>query len=180
MSINRFGTLGHGFGEGPSQPNCECTVISGIEPIFEGELWIGAYINGLGSYVSTAIMDVISVRVVANGFKYSNDVGLGIQKCYTITDARFFSPEAISLQDFVADWTDANRVVPGTSITIPEHNSPLGISIRMEMYTRHNVRTLCGDTANSIYLALDTNFPTLNFVEHAHIRLCHLNHQLIA
>jgi len=158
MSINRFGALGNGFDEGPSQPNCEYPAISGIEPIFEGELWIGAYANGWGSYVSTATVDVSSVRVVAIGFKYSNDVGLAIQRCNIITDSRFSSPEAISLHDFVADCTDANRVVPSTSITIPEHNSPIGISIHMEMYTRYYVRTLCGYTANSICRSLRYQF----------------------
>ena len=134
LTISNFGTLGHGFNKWPFQPNCEYPAGSGIEHIFEGGLWIGAFAGGTGPHVSTAAVDVSSVRDVAAGFEYTNAVGTRTEERSTLADSRFFSPDAVSHQDFVADFTDSNRVVPGTTVTIPEHNTPLRVSVHMETY----------------------------------------------
>ncbi len=134
LTISNFGTLGHGFNKWPYQPNCEYPAGSGIEHIFEGGLWIGAFAGGTGPHVSTAAVDVSSVRDVAAGFEYTNAVGTRTEERSTLADSRFFSPDAVSHQDFVADFTDSNRVIPGTSVTIPEHNVPLKVGVHMETY----------------------------------------------
>ncbi|MBE0643625.1 MAG: hypothetical protein IH600_06060 [Bacteroidetes bacterium] len=134
LTISNFGTLGHGFNKWPFQPNCEYPAGSGIEHIFEGGLWIGAFAGGTGPNVSTAAVDVSSVRDVAAGFEYTNAVGTRTEERSTLADSRFFSPDAVSHQDFIADFTDSNRVIPGTTITIPEHNAPLKVSVHMETY----------------------------------------------
>jgi len=134
LTVSNFGTLGHGFNKWPFQPNCEYPAGSGIEHIFEGGLWIGAYVNGTGPHVSTAAVDVSSVRDVAAGFEYTNAEGTKTEERSTLSDSRFFSPDAISHQDFVADYTDSNRVIPGTSTTIPEHDNPMKVSVHMETY----------------------------------------------
>ncbi|MFA6235624.1 MAG: hypothetical protein WC824_15755, partial [Bacteroidota bacterium] len=134
ITISNFGTLGHGFNKWPFQPNCEYPAGSGIEHIFEGGLWIGAFTGGTGPNVSTAAVDVSSVRDVAAGFEYTNATGTRTEERSTIADSRFFSPDAVSHQDFVAEFTDSNRVIPGTSVTIPEHNVPLKVSVHMETY----------------------------------------------
>lgn len=134
LTVSNFGTLGHGFNKWPFQPNCEYPAGSGIEHIFEGGLWIGAYVNGTGPHVSTGAVDVSSVRDVAAGFEYTNAEGTRTEERSTLSDSRFFSPDAISHQDFVADFTDSNRVIPGTSTTIPEHDNPLKVSVHMETY----------------------------------------------
>lgn len=134
LTISNFGTLGHGFNKWPFQPNCEYPAGSGIEHIFSGGLWIGAFAGGAGPHVSSAAVDVSSVRDVAAGFEYTNAVGTRTEERSTLADSRFFSPDAISHQDFVADFTDSNRVVPGTTVTIPEHNSPLKVNVHMETY----------------------------------------------
>ncbi|MBN1448234.1 MAG: hypothetical protein JXA28_09915 [Bacteroidetes bacterium] len=134
LTISNFGTIGHGFNKWPFQPNCEYPAGSGIEHIFEGGLWIGAYTETGGPHVSTAAVDVSSVRDVAAGFEYTNAVGVRTGERSTLADSRFFSPDAVSHQDFVAEFTDSNRVIPGTTTTIPDHEHPLKVSVRMETY----------------------------------------------
>jgi len=134
LTVSNFGTLGHGFNKWPSQPNCEYPAGSGIEHIFEGGLWVGAYRDGKGPYVSTGAVDVSSVRDVAAGFEFTNAQGTRTEERSTLTDSRFFSPDAVSHQDFVAEFTDSNLIVPGTSVTIPEHTNPLNVGVRMETY----------------------------------------------
>jgi hypothetical protein len=134
LTVSNFGTLGHGFNKWPSQPNCEYPAGSGIEHIFEGGFWLGGYRGGQGPHVSTAAVDVSSVRDIAAGFEFTNAIGSRTGERSTLTDARFFSPDAISHQDFIAVFTDSNRIVPGTSTTIPEHDNPLGAEVRLESY----------------------------------------------
>jgi hypothetical protein len=134
LTISNFATIGHGFNRWPSQPNCEYPAGSGIEHIFEGGLWIGANIPGQGVAVSTGAVDVSSVRDIAAGFEYTNAAGSRTLERSTISDSRFYSPDAVSHQDFAADFTDTNKVVPGTSTTIPEHDYPLGVAVHLETY----------------------------------------------
>ena len=134
VTVSNFGTIGHGFNRWPFQPNCEYPAGSGIEHIFVGGLWVGAYANSQGPHVSTGAVDVSSVRDVAAGFEYTNAPGTTTGERSSLTDSRFFSPDAISHQDFTADFTDSNQVIPGTSTIIPEHNYPLKISVRLESY----------------------------------------------
>ncbi len=134
LTISNFGTLGHGFNRWPQQPNCEYPSGSGIEHIFEGGLWIGAYRGGRGPSVSTGAVDVSSVRDVAAGFEFTNGLQSRTQERSTLTDSRHFSTEAVSHQDFKAEFTDSNTVIPGTTTTIPQHESPLGVVVDIESY----------------------------------------------
>jgi hypothetical protein len=134
LTVSNFGTLGHGFNRWPAQPNCEYPAGSGIEHLFSGGLWLGAFRGGAGPFVSSGAVDVSSVRDVAAGFEFTNAQGSRTEERSTLADSRFYSPDAISHQDFVAEFTDSNLVVPGSSVTIPEHTNPLGVSVRMEAY----------------------------------------------
>ena len=134
LTISNFGTLGHGFNRWPQQPNCEYPAGSAIEHIFEGGLWVGGFKNKQGPFVSTGAVDVSSVRDVAAGFEFTNAPGAKMTDRSSLADAKFYSPDAISHQDFVCDYSDSNTVVPGTTIQIPEHTNPLRISIRQESY----------------------------------------------
>ena len=68
LTITNFGTYGHGFSLWPDQPSCEYPRGSGIEHIFDGGLWIGAFTSNdsLGSgkqgpFVTTGAVDASSV-----------------------------------------------------------------------------------------------------------------------
>lgn len=163
LTISNFGTLGHGFNRWPQQPNCEYPAGSGIEHIFEGGLWVGGYRGGQGPFVSTAAVDVSSVRDVAAGFEYTNAPGTRTEERSSLTNSRYYAPEAISHQDFVADFTDTNKVIPGTTTVIPEHTSPLGIGVRLEAYAwnfsfaenfvilNYTITNHSGTTLDSVY-----------------------------
>lgn len=134
LTISNFGTIGHGFNRWPQQPNCEYPSGSAIEHIFEGGLWVGAFKNKQGPFVTTGAVDISSVRDVAAGFEFTNGAGSRTTERSSLVDGKFYSPDAMSHQDFVADFTDSNTVIPGTSTPIPEHTNPLGVTVNLESY----------------------------------------------
>lgn len=166
LTVSNFGTLGHGFNKWPGQPNCEYPTGSGIEHLFEGGLWIGGYRNGQGPFVSTSAVDVSSVRDVASGFEFTNTVEARTEERSSLSSSRYFNPDAISHQDFRADFTDTNKVVPGTTTAIPEHDYPLGVSAHMESYAwnfsfaenfvilNYAIRNVSRDILDSVYAGL--------------------------
>ncbi|MBZ0265904.1 hypothetical protein K8I28_14695, partial [bacterium] len=48
--------------------------------------------------------------------------------------AQYYDPTATSHQDLICSFVDTNTVVPGTGITIPDHN-PLGLHFVQEVYS---------------------------------------------
>jgi hypothetical protein len=140
LTLTNFGTYGHGFSLWPRQPNAEYPLGSGIEHIFDGGLWIGAFTsndasgNGKqGPFVTTGAIDVSSVSSTrGGGFEYTNAPGSRIVERSSLLESKFFSPEAVSHQDFVMDFTDTNTTFSGGEI-IQDHN-PIGISVHQEAY----------------------------------------------
>ncbi|MFQ5752949.1 MAG: hypothetical protein ACE5HI_13225, partial [bacterium] len=133
LTITNFGTIGHGFNIS-GQPSCEFPKGSGIEHLFDGGLWVGG-IKGGEKLVSTAAVDASSVVNVLQGFEFTNSANpsdVVIQRS-TLLDSKFFSLDAVSHQDFIANYTDRNTVVPETGERIPEHK-PLGIDVHQESY----------------------------------------------
>ena len=166
VTISNFGTIGHGFNKWPGQPNCEYPAGSGIEHLFEGGLWVGAFRGSQGPFVSTSAVDVSSVRDIAAGFEFTNALGTRTTERSTLSDSRYYSPDAVSHQDFVAEYTDSNKVVPGSSTTIPEHDNPLGVTVHMETYAwnfsfaenfvllRYVISNRSGNTLDSVYAGI--------------------------
>ena len=137
LTISNFGTFGDGFAvQAPAdQPSCEYPKGSGIEHLFVGGLWVGAKRDNGTILVTTGARDIPSLRDVAAGFEFSNsaeptDVVL---ERSSIIDNPFYSPDAVSHQDFIADFTDSNSIVPGTTIRIPQH-TPMNVSVHLETY----------------------------------------------
>ncbi|MFQ5606196.1 MAG: hypothetical protein ACE5HS_23235 [bacterium] len=133
LTITNFGTIGHGFNIS-GQPSCEFPKGSGIEHLFDGGLWVGGIKSG-EKLVTTAAVDASSVSNVIQGFEFTNSANpadVVVQRS-TLLDSKFFSLDAVSHQDFIADYTDRNTVVPETGDRIPEHK-PLGIDIHQETY----------------------------------------------
>jgi hypothetical protein len=137
MTITNFGTFGDGFAvQSPvDQPSCEYPRGSGIEHLFVGGLWVGGKRDDGTILVTTGARDIPSLRDVAAGFEFSNsaDPNDVVRERSSIIDNPFFDPEAVSHQDFIADFTDSNVVVPGTTIRIPQH-TPINISVHLESY----------------------------------------------
>lgn len=172
LTITNFGTYGHGFSLWPQQPSCEYPIGSGIEHIFDGGLWIGAYISNdslgsgkVGPFVTTGAVDAASVSARGGGFEWTNDIGSKMVERSSLLSSRFYDPYAISHQDFVMVFNDTNRVIPGTSQIIEDH-SPLGIEVHHESYAwnfpfadffvimNYRIKNISDKYLDSIYVGL--------------------------
>lgn len=139
LTITNFGTYGHGFSLWPDQPSCEYPLGSGIEHIFDGGLWIGAYISNdaqgkgrVGPFVTTGTVDASSVSTRGGGFEWTNAKGSSILQRSSLLDSRYYSPYAVSQQDFVMDYVDTNLVLSNGE-SIVDHTS-LGLAVHQESY----------------------------------------------
>lgn len=142
LTLTNFGMYGNGFsGRWPKQPSCEYPIGSGIEHIFAGGLWIGGYVSKdaagtgrTGPFVTTGAVDKSSVSSRGGGFEYTNLPGKRISERSSLLTSKYFSPNAVSHQDFVMDFVDTNRVLlSSNNEAIPDH-IPLGLSIHQEAY----------------------------------------------
>lgn len=139
ITVTNFGTYGNGFVLWPEQPSCEYPLGSGIEHLFDGGLWIGGFIANdslgqgkVGPFVTTGAVDASSVSARGGGFEYTNSPGNLVTERSSLYDSRYFSPYAISHQDFLLDYVDTNTVLEnGEPIT---DHIPLGLSVREESY----------------------------------------------
>jgi hypothetical protein len=134
LTVTNFGMYGHGFSLWPQQPNCEYPIGSGIEHLFGGGLWFAGIIRGGNEpFVTTASIDASSISATrGGGFEYTNRTGQRIIERSSLFDSPFYSPSAISHQDFISDFTDSNIVyLNGEPIT--DHH-PLGIIVHQESY----------------------------------------------
>ncbi len=138
MTINNLGIIGNAFRGSYNIQNfssCEFPANSGIEHLFQGGLWIGGLINNSQIAVSTgAVDDASGYTTGKGGFEFSAAVGSGLRERSSLIDNPLYETAAISHQDFVADFTDKNVVVPGTQIPISNHQFPLGADIHFEAY----------------------------------------------
>ena len=137
LTITNFGTIGDGFAVQAPQdrPSCEYPKGSGIEHMFVGGLWVGGRRDDGTIFVTTGAKDVPSLTDVAAGFEFTNSANADdvVRERSSKIESPFYAPEAVSHQDFIADFTDSNVVVPGTTIRIPQHN-PINLSVHLESY----------------------------------------------
>ncbi len=139
LTVTNFGTYGHGFSLWPEQPSCEFPLGSGIEHIFDGGLWVGGFIandslgNGKnGPFVTTGAVDAASVSNRGGGWEFTNQPGSLVNERSSLIDSRFFSPRAVSHQDFVMDYVDTNRTLSNGELIVD--HVPLGLAVHQETY----------------------------------------------
>ncbi len=133
LTVSNYGVFGHGFRLWPTQPSMQYPRGSGVEHLFVGGLWVGAVTPG-GVRVTTGAIDVPSLRTVSEGFEFTTGVDSRVVEKSSLPDSRFYSPDAISHQDFIANFTDLNTTNPNqNNEPIPNHN-PLGINVHLETY----------------------------------------------
>ncbi|MBK9730195.1 MAG: hypothetical protein IPO83_02725 [Chitinophagaceae bacterium] len=136
FSVTNAGTIGRPdvVNDPQGEPSMEYPINSGIEHLFEGGLWIGALVNGQTA-VSTAAIDAPSGYTTgASGFEFTSAIGNLIQQKSTLSYSDYFSVDAVSHQDMIIDFTDANTIVPGTTIPIADHTFPLAADVHLECY----------------------------------------------
>ncbi len=139
LTVTNFGTYGHGFSLWPEQPSCQYPLNSGIEHLFDGGLWIGAFLSNdasgsgrQGPFVTTGAVDASSIANRGGGFEFTNSPGSKVIERSSLTDSRFFSPQSISHQDFLMEFTDTNTKFNNGEVIVD--HKPLGVVIRQESY----------------------------------------------
>ncbi|OYV88278.1 MAG: hypothetical protein B7Z63_00855, partial [Ignavibacteriae bacterium 37-53-5] len=173
LTVTSFGRIGNSFNASfwSAQPSCEYTISpvrSHIEHLFNGGLWIGGYRNGQGPFVSTAAIDrSFSVE------EFTQPPDSGLTERSSLSDSRYYSPRAISHQDFVADYTDSNTTNPATGQRILDH-VPLNVSVHQESYAwefpiadffvvlSFNVRNTGSTPLDSVYVGFVNDFVVRN------------------
>lgn len=138
LSVTNVGTFGNsfrGYRDGSSNESCEYPAGSGTEHIFESGIWIGGLISGQ-KVVSTSALDAPSgYRTGAGGFEYAAEIGSSLEERSTFKDSPFFTPLAVSHQDYVSKFSDKFDFVPGTSIPLG------GDANRQRLFVDVNLRT---------------------------------------
>jgi len=141
LTINNLGMIGNAFKGSYDDinlryPSCEYPAGSRIDHLFQGGLWIGAKV-GDNTIVSTgAVSSSGGYSAGASGYEFTANQGSSIRVRSNLLDnTQFYTPEAVSHQDFVSDFTDKNIKIPGTDILINNLESgPLGADVHFEAY----------------------------------------------
>ncbi len=173
LTVTNFGTYGHGFSKWPQQPSCEYPIGSGIEHIFDGGLWIGGYIKGSGEpFVTTAAVDAASVSNRGGGFEFTNGKGESVIEKSSLLDSKYFSPYAVSHQDFIMDYTDTNKIYLNGELIVD--HKPLGIAVHQETYAwdfpfadffvimNYTIKNVSSKEIDSLYIGLWTDTVVRN------------------
>lgn len=139
LTVNNVGTFGNAFRGSYDllgYPSCEYPAGSGVEHLFEAGIWIGGLVDGSLVAVSTSAYDQSSGYSPGRaGYEFTGEIGSGILERSSLLDNPNFSVNAVSHQDFIADFSDKNILVPGTQIQVGAGNhTPIGLDIHMETY----------------------------------------------
>ena len=106
LNVTNAGTYGNafrGYRDGSGNPSCEYPAGSGVEHLFESGLWFGGFINGSNIGVSTAAVDAPQgYSTGAAGFEFYPEVGATIKEISSLRNSPYYSPSAISHQDFIS------------------------------------------------------------------------------
>lgn len=126
LTVTNFGILGEGYNN-PHQPSCMYkqypdNIKEQIEHMSYGGLWIGGIVNG-EKRVSTAIVDGV-FDYGSEGFEFT-DTGDSIRERSSITTSPYYSPKAVSHQDFITEFHDMGLV--------PEH-TPLNVTVHLQTH----------------------------------------------
>ena len=137
MAVTNVGTFGNafrGYRDGTSNESGEYPAGSGTEHLFESGFWFGGIRNG-SFLVSTSALDAPQgYRTGTAGFEFTGPVGSQLVEQSSFKDSPFYSPFAVSHQDYVASYTDKNLIIPGTNNPIASHTQPLYIQVNQKTY----------------------------------------------
>jgi len=142
MTINNLGIIGNSFRgtyskSEDSNPDpwgsCEYPKKSSLERLFNGGLWIGGIVEGGQIAVSTgAISSASGYQTGAAGYEFT--AASKLIRRSNLLDNPNYSAFSVSQEDIMADFTDRNTFVPGTSQLITGHVNPLFVDVHMEAY----------------------------------------------
>ncbi len=184
LAVTNFGVLGNGWNKinGRIQPSCQYKqkteiLREQVEHFSYAGLWIGGVV-GNDRRVSSAIVDGV-FESGQEGFEYFANSNVEIRSSISSTSldsmAQYFSPFAISHQDFIMDFKDYG-ISPTDNYGITEHE-PLGIDVRLETYAwnftfadafvilNYTITNSSSNTIKDIYAGLwmDASVANMNY-----------------
>ena len=183
LTITNFGILGNGWNrmeDGTINPSCQYkqqteVAREQIEHFSYSGLWVGGVVNG-ERRVSTSIVDGV-FESGSEGFELFAKSPIIIQSSISSTTqdsmAQYYSPNAISHQDILANFSDYGESY-NDGQGIPNH-SPLGIDIRLESYAwnysyadafvilNYTFTNVSQDTIENIYAGIWADPSVANF-----------------
>lgn len=179
LMISNFGTIGSGWAGWPAVPSCEYPRGSKVEHLFIGGIWLGGIreVNGNRMpLVSTGAVDVSAVREGLAGFELTTELRDRMIERSSNIESPFYTPAAVSEQDFVAKFVDTNRYIPDAARPreILEHLHPLGLSVQMESYAwsypfadnfvvlRYRIRNVSSAVIDSFHVGLWSDLVVRN------------------
>jgi hypothetical protein len=176
LTVTNFGTYGTRNANFPAQPSCRYPISSRIEHIYQGGLWVGAFVKN-EFRVSTATTGGSRLATTISGYEFNAQLTDSMRELSSLTDERpstaTYSPYAISHQDFVCEYVDTFTRVPLTRDSIQNHH-PLGIKVHQESYAynfpfadffvllSYKLTNVGRDTLDSVYVGLWNNTVVRN------------------
>jgi hypothetical protein len=165
LTITNFGTIGDRNVYWPNQPSCEYPRGSRVEHMYQGALWVGAVSRRTGQiHVSTGSSDRVSTTT-GKGIEFLSFQTTSITQRSSLSELPYFDQNAISHQDFLADYADF--IVRDSSA--PDQSVPLGLRVHQESYAwnfpfadffvilNYTIYNAGADTLDSVYVGLWTN-----------------------
>jgi hypothetical protein len=178
LNVTNSGTYGNafrGYKNGSGNPSGEYPAGSGVEHLFESGIWFGGLINGSTVGVSTAAVDAPQgYSTGAAGFELYPEQGDVLKELSSLRNSPYYSPEAISHQDFIGVYSDVNVQVPGTQIQVGGHIDPLFIKVKSRSFNWNygfsdffvildfDIENVGGYTIDSAYFGLWANTVVRN------------------
>jgi len=172
-NVGTFGNAFRGYRDGTGMPSGEYPAGSGTEHLFESGIWVGGIDAGGGIRVSTSAYDAPQGYAPGRGgFEFTPASGLG--ETSSLKDHPNYRANAISHQDFRATCVDTNILIPGTTIPIANHLTPMGIAMTMSTYNWNyrfsdffvvvdvTLKNVGIETYNDVYAALWANTVVRN------------------
>jgi len=174
ITVSNFGVIGTGFKTWPTQPSFQYPRGSGIEHMFIGGLWVGAS-TSFGLQVTTGAVDVSSIKSTQQGgFEFTTGVDSKVIEKSSLPDNQFYSPDAVSHQDFIADFTDTNTTNPNVNNELIADHTPIGLTVHLETYAfnysfadnfvifNYWIKNVSTKTIDSVYVALYADLVVRN------------------
>ncbi len=124
--------LGPGVRAGELAPSFEFPAGTGVNYLYQGALWIGAIVD-----------DDTLVSVGADGWQRTNEMyprpapNDAIVQLSSRKTSEFYSPEAVSEQDYIAEYTDTlvDDALTGRDAILNRSHKPIGIKIIQRSYS---------------------------------------------
>ena len=132
-NVGTFGNAFRGYRDGSATTSCEFPAGSGVEHLFESGIWVGGIRNGQ-ELVTTAAVDATQGYITGgSGFEFSAVPGSELTERSSFKDSPFYTPQAVSHQDYVATFSDRFVIVPNTNIQIQNH-TPMFLDVELRTY----------------------------------------------